>query len=181
MQQKQQQAANLVANPAIQGATPRTPWPNQVAQTEAPDANADLSSNYQNYLIQYQLQNANTSQYTLAAQGASNPTGVVPPNVPGAAGTLSSQANATPAVATSFYFPGYQQQLSQAAMSPFGQMTPAAAQLPAMMGNTCSAPTPGVAANTRSLRSQRQLYCKYECVGSVSWGSFYARKSTFIR
>ena len=175
----QQQAANLVANTATQGVTPRTPWSNQVAQTEAPGANADLSSNYQNYLIQYQHQNANTSQYTLAAQGASNPTGVLPPNVPGAAGTPSSQAKGRPTDATPFNFPGYQQQLPQAAVFPFSQMNPAATQLPAMMGNSGSFPDSGAAANT-SCSTVCQLYSKCECAGSVPWGSLCARKPTFI-
>ena len=99
-----------MANPAIQGSTPGTPGSNQGAQMGAPGANVDLSSNYLNYLMQYQQQNANASLFSLTAmstQGASNPIGVPAPNVPGAAGTPSSQANATPDVATTFNFPGY--------------------------------------------------------------------------
>ena len=44
-------------------------------------------------------------------------------------------------------------------MFPLSQMNPAAAQLPAMMGNTCSAPAPGVASNTRE--AYAQLYASY--------------------
>ena len=128
----------------------------------APGANVDLSSNYLNYLMQYQHQNANASLSTLTAmgtQGASNPIGVPPPNVPGAAGTPSSQANLTPTIATLFSFPGYQQQLPQAAMFLLSQMNPAAVQLPAMMGNSGSFPASGAAANTSE--AYAQLYASY--------------------
>ena len=113
-QQQQQPAANPVANPAIQAGTPVTPESNQFAQIGAPGANADLSSNFQNYLIQYQHQNANTSPPILGAmgtQGASNRIGAPPLDTSGAAGKPSSQAISTPVVDTPFKFPGYQQQL----------------------------------------------------------------------
>ena len=150
-QQQQQQAVNPVLIPAIQGASPGTPEYNQVARVGAPGANVDLFSNYLNYSMQYQHQNAIATLPILTAmstQGPSNPIGVLPPNLPHAAGTPSWQANATPDVATTFNVPGYQQQQPQAALVPFNQRNPAAAQLSAMMENFDSAPAPGAAANT---------------------------------
>ena len=95
----------------------------------------------------------------MSTQGPSNPIGVPPPNVPGNAGTPSWQANATPDVATTFNFPGYQEQQPQTAMAPFDQMNPAAAQLSAMMGKISSAPAPGAAANTS--KAHAHLYASY--------------------
>ena len=149
-------------NPVIQGAIPGTPASNQVAQMGAPGANVDLSSNYLNYLMQYQHQNANASLSTLTAmgtQGASNPIGGPPPNVPGNADTPSWQANATPDVATTFNFPGYKQQQPQTALVPLDQRNPAAAQLSAMVENFDSAPAPGAAANTS--KAHAHLYASY--------------------